>query len=255
MTTSRERAGLLCLPYAGGSARIYRRWSEELGPSIEVVPLEPAGRGTRFGEPFPTSIAAAVHDLQRRAAPAIRGKYALFGHSMGALLAWELARALVSASLPPPEQLFLSGKPPPHVVPRRPVHALPEAEFLRSVAAMGGTPREVLENDELMQIFLPVLRADYRMTETYAPRSEVDPLDCGITFFFATADPTLSRDQVEGWRRYTRGEFRILDHEGGHFFLLEKGRELAREMRHVLGRPESTRPAPMFVEAGDRVEV
>lgn len=243
MTSEQQRTTLFFLPYAGGTATIYRRWSEQLGSSIEVVPLDPAGRGARFGEPFHPSVADALHDLKRRAAAAIHGRYAIFGHSMGALLACELARELAASSLPPPAHLFLSGKPPPHVLSPRPVHALPDAEFLRHVVAMGGTPREVLENDELVELFLPILRADYRMTETYVAPPTFVPLDCSVTFFFANADATLSREHVEGWRRYTVREFRVLEYDGGHFFLLEHGRELARTIRGILLPHErATRP-------------
>lgn len=228
---------LFFVPYAGGSVTVYRTWAELLSQRVDVRLLELAGRGTRFGEPLYSSLSEAVADLCTRALPFAQGRYAFFGHSMGALLSYELALEVARACGRPPVHLFLSGRFPPHIGARVPINAATDENFLRSIAAVGGTPTEVFQNEDLMKLFLPILRSDYRITEAHVRPAVGQPLDCGISFFYAKDDPMLTRETVETWRNYTTREFRLLEFDGGHFFVQAKKRELIHLINGVLDPP------------------
>ncbi len=145
--------------------------------------------------------------------------FAFFGHSLGALIAYELARALRRRGGPEPLALLLSGRRGPRVPPREePIHALPEAEFMARLRELNGTPEEVLEHGELMALLLPLLRADFALHETWELRPE-EPLGIGISAFGGLADPEVTREDLEDWRGETRGRFRLRMLPGDHFFL------------------------------------
>lgn len=145
--------------------------------------------------------------------------FAFFGHSLGALVAYELARALRRRGGPEPLALLLAGRRGPRRPPREePIHALPDAEFMARLRELNGTPEEVLEHGELMQLLLPLLRADFALHETWELRPE-EPLGMGISAFGGLADPEVTREDLEDWRGETRGRFRLRMLPGDHFFL------------------------------------
>jgi medium-chain acyl-[acyl-carrier-protein] hydrolase len=160
-----------------------------------------------------------VNVLEEELRPYLDMPFAFFGHSMGALIAFELARKLRRSRGPAPLRLFLSGRRAPHLPPsRRPIHHLPEAEFRQEVRLLEGTPEEVLSNEELMQILLPVLRADFAVCETYVYSAE-EPLDMPLSVFGSTNDPEVNREELEAWRSQTTGSMTLRIFEGNHFFL------------------------------------
>lgn len=210
---------MFCFPYAGGGASAYRGWGGTLS-EVEVCPVQLPGRESRlrdapFEQPEPLVLALAdalqpyMQDLP----------FVFFGHSMGAMLGFELSRELRRRGQPLPLHLFVSGRRAPQVPDDdEPIHALPEAEFIAKLRELNGTPEEVLQHKELMKLLIPVLRADFSVNETYAYREE-EPLDVGISAFGGIGDQEVSRDQVAAWKEQTRGRFRLRMLPGDHFFI------------------------------------
>jgi medium-chain acyl-[acyl-carrier-protein] hydrolase len=151
-------------------------------------------------------------------APYLDKPFAIFGHSMGALIAFELARHLRREYAIEPVRLFVSGRPGPQTVRSRSINALSDSEFLKLLWAYNGTPEEALRNPELMELMLPVIRADFAVSQSYVYTPE-PPLQCAITAFGGLHDETISREHLEEWREHTRGRFLLRMLPGDHFFL------------------------------------
>lgn len=213
------RMRLFCLPYAGGSARIFQDWVAPLRPhGIDVVALELPGRGLRFAEPPEEDLDLLVEDLMGTVMQRIELPVAIFGHSLGGLLGYELARRL-EREIEPPVRLVVSGIRAPDSEPDGPpASELPPAEFERHLRGLGGTPQELLDNDELMTLMIPVLRADFHVADTYRWRPG-PPLGCPITAFGSPDDPEVSMTQLHGWARHTGIGFAARLFPGDHFFL------------------------------------
>lgn len=234
---SRPRLRLLCFPYAGGAATLYRTWPDLLAPTVDVCPVELPGRGVRFAEP-------AIHDMTRLCdglAATIEQLFdgvpvALFGHSMGARIAFEIARRFDGRIL----HLFASGSPAPDTRSRqgapsghKPTAQLTDAELKQRLRDLGGTPPEILADDELMVRALPVVRADFMLIEQYRaePRSRVS---CPITVFAGMDDPGASPSAAATWQLHTSAACRVVELEAGHFFLESHRALLIREIGHDL---------------------
>lgn len=208
---------LLCFPYAGGGASVFRTWPEALPADVEVLAIEPPGRETRFQQrPF-DRLEPLIASLADAIAPALRAPYAIYGHSLGALVGFGLARELRRRSCEP-AHLFVSGRRAPQLPEAAPIHGLPEDELLERLRRLGGIPEGVLRERELMALFLPILRADLAVTETAVIAAD-DPLTCPITALGGLADDRASVDELEAWRAQTRGAFDREMFSGGHFFL------------------------------------
>jgi medium-chain acyl-[acyl-carrier-protein] hydrolase len=213
------RVRLLCLPYAGGSAAIFRTWPANLPASVEVCPVELPGRGARIKEALVTGLVPIAAAITHHVAATLDRPFALFGHSMGAVLAFEIARALRAEYGFEPEHLFVSGRNAPHIPdPDPPIHELPRAEFIAKLRGLDGTPAGVLEHEQLMELMLPILRADFESSETYA-YSAGHPLTCAITAFGGLTDREVSAAHLEAWREHTTGPFTARMFPGGHFFI------------------------------------
>lgn len=232
----RVRLRLFCLPYAGGGASVFRGWSELAPPEVQLLPVHLPGRGNRFVEPPRTRVEALVEQLAAELDPFLDLPFALFGHSMGAMLAFELTRRLRELGKPLPEILLVAGRrAPQRPSDRRPLHALPEDEFREELRTLDGTPEEILEHPELMELFAPILRADFELCETYAYRPG-EPLDLPISAFGGLEDPDVGRDDLQAWRDHTRAGFRLRMFPGGHFFLHGARRELVHALSEDLMR-------------------
>ncbi len=215
---------LYCFPYAGGSASVFNRWRQLADPRIDLKPIELAARGRRMREPNYKSIDNAVDDVFNLLKNEFSGgSYALYGHSMGSMIAFELAHKIKQNGLPAPLHIFFSGRAAPRITRdgKRKLHHLPEKEFKDQMLEMGGTPKEFFEHPELLEVFLPLLRGDFMLTETYIHPLKNTPLDCNITVLAGLQDED-SRDEVEAWRDYTCGTCNITYFEGGHFFIHEE---------------------------------
>ena len=230
----RARLSLFCFPYAGAGAVIYRDWPRLLPPEIQLLPVHLRGRGGRFiEEPF-RQLPELVESLAGELAPHLDRPFAFFGHSMGALISYELSLHLRAAGKPLPLHLVVSGRRAPQLPSvKPPLHGLSEPEFRRELRQLAGTPPEILEHEELMELFTPILRADFAVCETYR-FGEAEPLECPISAFGGMEDPDVSREDVSAWRERTRGPFRARMFPGGHFFLNEQRAPLVRAVAEDL---------------------
>ncbi|PSM42767.1 thioesterase [Streptomyces dioscori] len=228
---------LVCLPYAGGTPSVHRNWAAHLGDDVHVVPVLLPGRGLRSRETPYTDLGALVADLADALIEhELAQDYALFGHSMGALLAYEVARELRDRGLPEPAHLFVSGSKAPHLYGDRRDHLLSDADLRQLVRDLGGLGADDTIGSSYLERRLPVLRADLTVCETYrwTPRR---PLSCPMTAFSATGDPIASAHEMEAWRVHTRGSLLRHHVEGDHFFLNGPSRPyLLREIRAELDR-------------------
>lgn len=210
---------LFCFHYAGGGALSFRTWSKSLPPYVEVCPIELPGRGIRLKEPPFNQLDPLIQALEKALLPSLNKPFAFFGHSMGALVSFEIARRLRTEHRLSPVHMFVSGRRAPQIPEKDPpIHALPEPEFLKELRRYNGTPEEVLNNAELMQLLLPTLRADFAVIEAYVYASS-SPLDCPITAWGGLQDWKASCDDLEAWREQTNATFSLQMFPGDHFFL------------------------------------
>lgn len=212
------RIRLFCIPYAGGGPQIFQKWVDYLPADVEICSLVLPGRGKRLMDPAFHELMPLVHEASDAILPLVDVPYAFFGHSMGALIGFELARALRKRGCKPATHLFVSGCFAAHIPDPNPMHHLPEKEFVEQVRSLNGVPQEVLENEELMELILPSLRADFTATETYV-HGEEPPLTCPITAFAGSRDPLATKEFVEEWKKHTTGRFTTRVLPGDHFFL------------------------------------
>jgi medium-chain acyl-[acyl-carrier-protein] hydrolase len=210
---------LFCFPYAGGSATIFRPWPDLMLRSVEICAVNIPGRLARLlEEPF-TRLAPLVDALAQVITPWTDRPFAFFGHSMGALISFELSRKLRTIGAPLPERLFISGRRAPHLPDPDPYrHTYPDHQFIEELGRLNGTPPEVIANPELMQLMLPLLRADFSLCETYEYRPE-PPLPCPLTAFGGLQDPEVPPESLEAWSQHTTCAFGLRLFPGDHFFL------------------------------------
>ncbi len=208
------RYRLLCLPFPGAGASAFLPWADELPPDVELSAIQLAGREDRFLDEPSTSVDAIVAELVEAITPTLDCPVALFGHSGGALLAYELARAL-----PDPIHLFVSAEPPPEAPrPDMTLHDLDDAAFTDRVKERGGMAPEIAGNAELMELLLPTLRADFTWYGTYRYHQRAQ-LGCPITAFASPDDPLVAPADLAGWAAHTTGPSQIHLVDGGHFFV------------------------------------
>jgi medium-chain acyl-[acyl-carrier-protein] hydrolase len=210
---------LFCFPYAGGGATIFRRWANDSPENVELCAVQLPGRQGRLTEPPFVRLSLLVESLSYVLRSYMDVPFAFFGHSMGALISFELTRQLRRQNSPGPAYLFVSGQRGPQLPnPFPPIHVLPESRFVEELRRLKGTPEVLLQDAELMQLVLPTLRADLEVCETYAYRAE-DPLNCPISAFGGSQDRKISRADLIAWRDQTRSAFSLRMFPGDHFFL------------------------------------
>lgn len=224
---------LFCLPYAGGGASIFHHWPALLPSSIEVCSVQLPGRENRFTEAPYRDSATLARDFLAIVLPYLERPFALFGHSLGALVAFEFVRQLTAAGGPPARRLFVSASRPPHYPNRRPpMRVASDEALLAELHQLGGTPQSVLMSPELMALALPTLRADFAVHETH--RSEA-VLDVPITAFCGAADREVSIEEMGAWGARTHAAFSLHVIAGDHFFLREQPERL---LAHVVDELE-----------------
>lgn len=232
------RLRLFCFPYAGGSALIYRGWLNYLPAGVAVWPVQLPGRGSRYKESPYVSMPALIDAVANAIEPFLDLPFVFFGHSMGAMMSFDLAHAVRERLQLTPKHLFVSGSGGPHL-PRTSsnIHDLPEDQFIRRLKELNGTPREVFENPELMLMMMRTLRADFQIAETY-PRFSGPPLDCPITAFGGQDDGLVPREDLESWKVHSTRSFNSWILPGDHFFLHTSDtivlRILSQQIRTIL---------------------
>ncbi|NUR63037.1 MAG: thioesterase [Catenulispora sp.] len=223
---------LFCFPHAGGGAGFFRPWRLALQPDVEVCAVVLPGREGRLRETPYVRMTHLLGPLTEALADHIDRPYAILGHSTGAAVGFEAARRL-SVLASAPRCLVVSGRRapgPPEAVPR---YLLPDEQFLDQVAALGGTPPELLARPDLLDLFLPSLRADFELNETYA-QLPGDPLPCPVVAMAGEDDPEVSAEQMVAWRRFGTGPFALHVFPGDHFFLSGAPAAAVRVVRAAL---------------------
>jgi surfactin synthase thioesterase subunit len=228
---------LLALPCAGASAAMYLRWRRSMPPWIRVVPVELPGRGVRMGEPFVEDFDRLVAQICDEHAASMRGRYTLFGHSMGALLAYGVAQSRHALGEPPPCAVFVSASPAPSCRdPGRGAGKDDDAALIADLRKQGGTPEEVFASSELLRLTLDTLAADYRVCGSFRYRAG-EPIFAPM-HVFAGREDDIAAERIEAWR-YEAGDVCTLDwFDGGHFFVRQQEQQviaaIVRELTHRL---------------------
>jgi medium-chain acyl-[acyl-carrier-protein] hydrolase len=232
---------LFCFPYAGGSAQVFGPWQRRFPPEVDFCLVNLPGRGKRMADPAITRMTQLVHSLADVVAPEIRGPFAFYGHSMGASISFELARELHRRHGIQPVHLFVSGRRAPQWPDDDPVtFNLPHDEFVQQLRKLNGTPREVLDSPELLEIFLPVIRADFELVDTYEYHPG-EPLGCPITAYGGLQDVETPAESARAWERQTSSTFTIRMFPGDHFFVRDPKSNFFTVFHHdVLGLLRAT---------------
>lgn len=210
-------ARLFCFPFAGAGASAYRAWARDIGSDIEICAVQLPGREARIAEAPLDNAELIVARLMTELACRLDRPFALFGHSMGGVLAFHVARCL-NGSEYEPVHLFVSGCRAPGVPSRGPLlHQLSEEELVRALRGLRGIPPEILDNPEFMEMFLPAMRSDCKVAETY--RADGESVGCPMTAIGGQDDTSVSIGDLEPWARFTRGPFELRLIPGDHFFI------------------------------------
>jgi medium-chain acyl-[acyl-carrier-protein] hydrolase len=210
---------LFLLPHAGGGASVFRGWADAFPEWVEVCPVQLPGRENRLREAPFDRVPPLVEALANALGPWRDRPYALFGHSVGALIAFELARHAAHTGVQAPVHLFASGRRAPDLPCRQPdLHRLPDGDVIAGLRELGGMPAELLEHTELLQLLLPMLRADLALTETYVATPGA-AIGVPITVYTGMEDVRVSLDEARAWERHTTARFRLRTFHGDHFYL------------------------------------
>lgn len=236
--TGDNRIQLFCLPYGGTSASMYANWKNRLKESIEVVPIELPGRGTRYGEPLYNDFEDAIEDLFNNVNK-IRNtdNVAFFGHCVGALYAYELAYMMEEVKHITPKRLFYSAsRPPEYLEPKKRIYGFSDERFLEEILKTVDLPKELLNHKKMLKAYLSVLKVDFKTFETY----DRDPLrngklGCGITAFHGSIDRVVSLEEITRLKDMCTGSFDIHIYEGEHFFINQFKDEMINVINNTLG--------------------
>ncbi|HEU5270023.1 MAG TPA: thioesterase domain-containing protein [Jatrophihabitans sp.] len=225
---------LVCLPHAGAGAAAFKAWGIGLDPRVRACPAQPPGREKRRAEPPFTTVGPLVRGLAAELAETVAEPYALFGHSTGALCAFEVARELRAGGAPMPVHLFVSGRRAPQLpMERVELAALTPPELAALLDEMGGTPREVLADHDMLKALQPLLAADFAVNQDYrfVPGA---PLDVPLTAFAGVEDTGADGEWMAPWREQTAGDFALHELDGGHFAIFDQRAEVhARIAAHL----------------------
>lgn len=230
---SAPKLRLFCFPYAGGGGNTYLPWARKLNDEVELVFVQTPGRGSRISEQPHDTMASLINELIHNASYFTRTPYAFFGHSLGSRVAYELCIQFKNFGLPLPKHFFASGSRAPHLISEnKSIYNLPENEFIKEIEQLNGTPREVLNNKELIELFLPLLRADFKLADTY--RANEIKMPFPITVLHGKDDVGIKREQLAAWGRLSAEEYSLVEFEGDHFFINQSGHKVLEHVSSVL---------------------
>lgn len=225
---------MFCFSFAGGGASVYSSWAKEMQADAEIFSVQLPGRENRFSETLLYSVHDVVSQLKASMHSVIDRPFVVFGHSLGALLAYEMTHALHRTYSIAPKRLIVSGKQSLSAVPRRKkIYDLPENLFIEELRKYKGTPEEVLCNQELRSLVLPILRADIHMFDTYCAESK-PKLECPISAFGGNEDPFVFPEDLQGWAELTAKDFESHIFQGDHFFINGNRQEVLKKIRAVI---------------------
>lgn len=224
---------LFCFPYAGGGASIYREWNQNMPNEIEICAIQYPGRENRISENPIDDFDLLVTNICEAIQHKMDLPFALFGHSLGAKVAYEVAKRLESSNTIKPDMLFVSGARAPHFPVPNPIHHLDDSGFTKALARYQGTPVAILENEEIMQVFLPMIRADFVLDETFC--SDMDSqIAIPIIIFAGNEDKIAFSKDVQLWEKYTTENSEFIEMPGQHFFLKTSQNDLLDRIKQRL---------------------
>jgi pyochelin biosynthesis protein PchC len=212
------RATLICLPHAGGSASYYYPVSRSLAPGVDTLAIQYPGRQDRRTEKCVESVHELADEVVKAILPFTSQRFALFGHSMGASVGYEVASRLEAKGIVP-DVLFASGRRAPSRVRDERDHLLTDDGLIAQIKKLSGTDAKLLDDDEVLRMTLPSIRNDYRAAETYRPADDARPLSCRIVALVGDNDPKVTVDEAESWSAHTTGTSTLKVFPGGHFYL------------------------------------
>ncbi|MGB7605588.1 MAG: thioesterase domain-containing protein [Lutisporaceae bacterium] len=216
-----KKLKLFCLPYACGSAAMYNSWGNLVDNNIEILPIELNGRGSKSDKPFYKGINEAAEDLLSSIICNVEdADYAFFGHSMGAIISYELVHRLLEKGLKQPSHMFFSGNYPPHIEKKENMQFLEDdASTIQELTKLGGFPEELLSNRVFMNFYLPIVRADAKLIETYQYKLRETKLICDISIFASAEDEKAPLSAMHDWHYHTDGTCVVYEMNGGHFYI------------------------------------
>lgn len=224
---------LFCFPFAGGGGKAFKNWQDFFPSEVQVMPIVLPGRETRLMEETISNLPELVSRLLPALKQHLNVPFVFFGHSMGAKIAFECASALEKQNIRP-KALVLSGSRAPHIPEPKPIHHLPPDEFKRELRRFGGTPEGILENDELMDFFIPILRADFTLDETYSRKPGEANVSCPLHVLYALDDPEAPEHDVLPWKHYATETYSTHSFNGGHFFFQNYVLEISKLVKEYL---------------------
>jgi surfactin synthase thioesterase subunit len=224
---------LFCFPYAGGSANIFMQWANALPDNVELVIIQAPGRGARMLESLYSDMSTLVTELTKQISPLLYKPYLFFGHSLGSRVAFELMNQIQKMGYPLPQQFIASGsRGPQDSCLKKPIYHLPNDKFIQELANLNGTPKIILENRELMELVLPLLRADFEMADTYCYKGNAR-FNCPITIL-GGKDDSITIEQLHNWGQFFTKEKQILMLTGDHFFIDSHKELVIKEVNKVI---------------------
>lgn len=218
-----NRINLICIPHAGGNSSCFYKWQKYLEDNINLIPIELRGRGRRLGEPLYQTMDEAIVDIFEQIRPIIKNeRYILFGHSMGSCIVYSVAQMIISQQYNEPKHIVLSSVVPPKCEARcKTIHDADISVLRREVLKLGGTPREVFDNTDLASIFIPIIRADYKILETFQA-TELPILECDLSVFYGSREDEVILKKISLWNSYTKKQCRYYKFDGDHFYLFNE---------------------------------
>lgn len=230
---------LFCLPYAGGSGTIYYKWRNYISPFIDLYPIELKGRGKRFRETFYENLKDAVDDIFNEIQNKMYDDYAIYGHSMGSVLAYELYYKIDKMGAKKPKHIFFSGHRAPSVIgEKEKIYALPNCDFMNKIIEFGGIPEELINNKELLEIYIPIIRNDFKILETYVYKERTNKIECNISILNGKQD-SISLYDITAWKKHTSKKCSIYNFEGNHFFINNSIKNITSIINNTLFYEES----------------
>jgi len=221
----KSKITLLAFPFAGGSRYSYNEFKKHVPDFLNFVPIDLPGRGSRITEMLLSDITAIIQDALEQVKSHLYSPYAIYGHSMGAVVSYLLILEIKRHNLPPPLHLYVSGRGAPSIIDEEsPSYDLPKEQFKDRLIELGGSPKEVLENDMLFDFFEGILRADFKAIENYQYRNE-PAVDIPIDVFYGS-DDEVTKDEAEQWNVHSTKTVTVTVYDGDHFFIFDHAAEL-----------------------------
>lgn len=242
---STKEVRLFTLPYAGGGASIYRLWGSLLPKNVELLSIQLPGRENRITETPFTDMPSLIEALTEAVTPYMDRPFLIFGHSIGARIGFELAVNLKKELNKVPLHLIVSGSRAPHFPEPNPLHQLPDDDFVKELQRFSGTPKAILENKELMDLFMPLLRADFAVDETYEFTTSAK-LQCPISVLGGRDDDEASIRELSEWLKYTSVDFDLKIYEGDHFFINDHREKILEQISDIISKKNLVDPSAIL---------